>query len=528
MSNPAKAAKAWTPARRWHCPVKYSDERLSNMFQNVLKIKTDSTLLCSVQKLHLQVTHVRRTFLSLASVLLAMLFGMAASMSTILADETQSKKIANLVQPYIESKTVVGMTVGVVQKGKTIVRGFGQLSANDPRVSDGSTIYEIGSISKTFTGILLADAVVQKKVRLDQSVQELLPTGVTMPTSGDRAITLQHLATHVSGLPRLPDNFRPSNPEDPYADYTIEQLMAFLSSHKPTRPPATQFEYSNLAAGLLGWLLSNQANTSYEILLRARLTGPLELSDTVVELNADLQARLAPPHRADGTATVPWHIESLAGLGGIHSTVNDMLRYVEANLTPPSNDLGKAIELAWKIHQPPLAKENFAMGLGWHVARDGNTRWHTGGTGGFRSAVFIDRRSQTGVVVLANTASGEVDQLAEQIIQVMFGMKVEPRRFEKRLAVAPEMMKRYVGKYQLAPNFVFTVSTQDDKLMVALTGQPTFEVFPRSESEWFYKVVEATITFKVDDQGRCDELELFQNGVRQKAKRVGIGMNRNE
>jgi CubicO group peptidase (beta-lactamase class C family) len=212
----------------------------------------------------------------------------------------------------------------------------------------------------------------------------------------------------------------------------------------------------------------------------------------------------------------------LAGAGAVRSTANDMLAFVRANLDPPKGELGQAIEMAWNIHQKPIAETDFAMGLGWHVARDCQTRWHNGQTGGYHAMVLINRPLRIGVVVLANTATGEIDRLAEDLVRMLAGAKVPPRTFEKRetVEVEPEVLERYVGKYELAPGVVFTVSAEDGKLMVGLTGQPTFQVFPRSETEWFYKVVDATLTFKVNDDGQCRALILFQNGIRQTAKRV--------
>jgi CubicO group peptidase (beta-lactamase class C family) len=259
---------------------------------------------------------------------------------------------------------------------------------------------------------------------------------------------------------------------------------------------------------------------SYEDLLRDRITGPLKMPDTVVELTSAMQSRFAPPHRAGGMIGSPWNIETLAGLGGLHSTADDMLTYLQANLAPPSGELGEAIELAWQLQQPALSKTEFSMGLGWHIAKDGHTRWHTGETGGFHSCMFVDRRSQSGVVVLANTATAEIDALGESIMRMLMGIEVKPRVFEKLATVTPEIMQRYAGKYELAPNIVFTISTDGGKLLAGLTGQQTQRVFPRSETEWFYRVVDATLTFKSDEDGKFNELELFQNGVRRIARRI--------
>ena len=133
--------------------------------------------------------------------------------------------------------------------------------------------------------------------------------------------------------------------------------------------------------------------------------------------------------------------------------------------------------------------------------------------------MLINRKLKIAAVVLSNSASLEVDQLAEQLIQMMAGQSVKPREFGREVKVSDEVMQRYVGKYQLAPNFVFTVSVKNEKLMVGITGQPTNRVYARSDTEWHYKVVDASITFVVDEAGKCESLVLHQNGANQTAKR---------
>jgi CubicO group peptidase (beta-lactamase class C family) len=213
-------------------------------------------------------------------------------------------------------------------------------------------------------------------------------------------------------------------------------------------------------------------------------------------------------------------VAGLAGAGGIRSTVDDMLRLIRAALDPPSGRLGEAIEVSWKVHQPGIENGDFALGLGWHIAHDGQTRWHNGETGGYHSMMLVNREHKSGVIVLANTAIQAVDQLAQDLMKMTAGMQVERRKFDKPVQVARAIMQRYVGKYELVPGISFTVSADDDKLMVGLTGQPTFRVYPRSDTEWFCRVVEASLTFQVDESGKCSALELFQNGVRQTAQRM--------
>ena len=227
------------------------------------------------------------------------------------------------------------MTIGVLYQGEADTFGYGRLSEADTRVPNGDTIYEIGSMSKVFTGVLLADAVVQGHVRLDQPAGELLPAGVKMPSKGEREILLQDLATHVSGLPRVPHNLKMDDPLNPYATYTVENLYDFLNDHTLVRQPGEKGEYSNLGVGLLGHLVALKQETTYEHLLHSRIALPLNMKNTTIQLSDTQQQQLAAPHQGDGQLVVNWDLPTLAGAGAIRSTVNDMLRFAAAHLTPP-------------------------------------------------------------------------------------------------------------------------------------------------------------------------------------------------
>ncbi|MCA9147806.1 MAG: serine hydrolase [Planctomycetales bacterium] len=446
----------------------------------------------------------------------------AAVTTSLLATEPAPlrAKIDPLAQPYLDNDIVWGMAIGVLQDDQPTVFGYGRFSETDDRVPDGQTMFEIGSITKVLTGLLLADAVTQDYVTLQDPANKWLPEGDGTLTYEDQPIRLVDLSTHVSGLPRLPTNMRRKNPKDPYADYTQADLYEFVRTHKLSRARGAKMEYSNLAVGLLGQLLANAEKTTYEQLLKDRLVSPLKLTNTTITLTDDQRRRLAPPHTADRQPATNWAIPTLAGAGAVRSNCDDVLSFAAAYLHPPESDLGKAIELSWKVHQQPVAAGDFAMALGWHLARDGSTRWHNGQTGGYHSMLLVSRSLNAAVVVLTNTATGEIDKLAEDILRMQAGIPVEPRRFDKAVSVEREIMLKYVGKYQLTPDFIFTVTESDGRLMVGVTGQPTFEVFARSDTEWFYKVVDATLTFQMNDAGKCTAVELFQNGVRQTASRV--------
>lgn len=434
-------------------------------------------------------------------------------------DETLRQRTDLLVQPYLDNDIIVGMTIGILHEGKPEVFGFGVMSRDDRRVPDGDTIYEFGSATKVLTGLLLADAVVQGEVKLDQPASELLPPGVKMPTNGGRAITLQDLSTHVSGLPRIPDNMKFGDQNNPYADYREEDLYSFLNNYKLTRAPGAQSEYSNIGPGLLGHLLSLQAKSTYEDLVRNRIAEPLKMSSTQITINHESQSRFAPGHAGDGQPAAHWDLPVLAGAGGVRTTVNDMLLFAAANLSPPQDKLGEAIEMAWTIHQKPIKKGDLPLGLGWHLTPD-ETRWHNGQTGGYHSMILINRQHNTSVILMTNTSTAQVDQLATDLLKMVSGVKVAPRNFEKPIDVPAEALQKFVGSYELVPGVLFTVAAVDGQLMIGLTGQPSLRVFPRSETVWFYKEVDATITFNVDKNGKCDSLALLQNGIKHTAKRT--------
>ncbi len=430
-----------------------------------------------------------------------------------------SETIEALVQPYLDAELLNAISIGVFYDGKSWTQHFGTLSSDRDESPEGGTLYEIGSMSKVFTGILLAYAVESGRVELNQRIGTIMKKlQKTNKKVGD-SIRLGHLTTHMSGLPRMPDNFSPANPMNPYVDYDRKLLVEFMDGVKPDRKPGVKGEYSNLAVGLLGDLLAVEAGMDYGAMLKQNLTGPLELDDTCLNLSYEQIDRLAPPHNVSKTANQSWDFDAIAGAGGIRSTPDDMLRFIEANLHPPENAVGKAIELAWKQHIPAKGKA-FAMGLGWHIARDGQTRWHNGQTGGYHSMILINRELDAGVVVLCNTATGEVDALAESIIKSLAGGKVKPRRFPKEKSIPAAEVARLAGRYQIVPQFILTIRADGEKLFVQATNQPENQVFAESATEWKLRVVEASLTFEVPEQGKCTAVTLHQGGRDMRAPRI--------
>jgi D-alanyl-D-alanine-carboxypeptidase/D-alanyl-D-alanine-endopeptidase len=447
------------------------------------------------------------------AILLVLLPGLLAAAGQEPPDLAQ--ELRRLAGPLIEARAVVGLVAAVERDGRRHVAGFGETRKGSGRAPDAKTAYEIGSITKTFTGLLLADAVGRGELALEDTLGARLPPEARPDHEGLRAVTLEHLATHASGLPRLPDGFRPADPLNPYADYSKERLYAFLKGHAPRRPPGT-YEYSNLAMGLLGHLLELRTGLGYEPLVRERICRVLGLGDTGMALEGPRRERLAPPYDAALSPQRNWDLSILAGAGGLRSTAEDLLRYAAAH-GGGEGPLREAMTLALK---PRLVNaEGIGVGLGWHLARDGRTRLHSGMTGGYASFVAVVPDARTAVVVLSNTASGEIAALGEKLVQAAFGLKPaapEPRR---TVPVEEKVLAGYAGEYPLAPGFVLTVTVEDGALHVQATGQPKLRIYASSETEFFYREVEARITFVPGPDGRAERLILHQNGMDMPATR---------
>lgn len=407
----------------------------------------------------------------------------------------------------------VGIVVGIIgPEGRRIV-SYGHLEKGDSRPLNGDTIFEIGSATKVFTSLLLSDMVQRGEVSLDDPVAKYLPIGVKMPERNGHAITLVDLSTHTSGLPRLPTNFMPKDPANPYADYSVEQLYQFLSSYQLTRDIGSQYEYSNLGGGLLGHVLALRAGMTYEALVKSRIGDPLDMNSTRITLSPEMTARFAAGHNQALETVKNWDLPTLAGAGALRSTANDLLTFLAANLGYTKSTLSRAMAAMLSVRRP-TGQPGLEIALGWHIWTTSGKEiiWHNGGTGGYRSFIGFERKTRIGVVVLSNafTTAG-VDDIGRHLLDAGFPL-MKPPKEHKEIKVDPKLFDSYVGSYELAPNFVLAVTRDGDHLFAQATGQPKFEIFPEGEKDYFLKVVDAQITFVTDGSGRATELILHQNG----------------
>lgn len=348
----------------------------------------------------------------------------AALPAFVRADDFKPQ-IDQTIRSLIEEKKTLGVAVGILTQNEPAKAfGYGKVAQKSDKEPDGDTIFEIGSITKVFTALLLSDMAAEGLVKLDDPVRLYLPDNVKVPTRGGKEITLLDLATHRSGLPRLPTNFVYSqmrSASNPYAHYTPQLMFAFLSGYELPRGIGSKYEYSNFGFGLLGYALARKANRSYEELVVKRICEPLKMKDTRITLSPELRARLAEGHTTGGKVAANWDFDTLAGCGALRSSVSDLLIFAAANLGRIKTPLLSAMETCHAERGDSDVK-TVRMGLGWHSLHPQGTEqkviWHNGGTGGYHSYLGFIKESQTAVVVLSNSTTS-IDAQALRILKAI-------------------------------------------------------------------------------------------------------------
>ncbi len=278
-------------------------------------------------------------------------------------------QIQGILQQRIDiHKKSLGIVVGIITEQGSRVISYGRINDRGSGKPDGDTIYEIGSITKVFTTILLADMVQRGEVNLSDPISKFLPKSVKTPVRHGKEITLMDLATHTSGLPHMPNNMTSREATESFAKYTADQLYRFLSNY--TIPGSTGAElqysnYSNLGMGLLGHILALKAGVDYETLVSTHICEPLKMSSTRIKLSQELKARLAAGHDKSLEAAPNMDIPTLAGAGALRSTANDLLRFLAANLGLIESSLTPVMQ---KTHVPQhKAAPDMEMAMGWYV-----------------------------------------------------------------------------------------------------------------------------------------------------------------
>lgn len=399
---------------------------------------------------------------------LVLALALSASVFAMNAFAMTDAELTTIVdQRLAGDRTGACMAVAVIEKD-AVARAFRCADPEDAARIDANSAFEIGSVSKTMTAVLLAELIIQGKAALDDPLADYLPEGTRLPDFEGRPILLRHVVTHTSGLPALPARMGTTDVNDPYVDLTEDALLASLGDVTLAAAPGTAFEYSNFASMVLSYAVARRAGSDMETLLKQRLFAPLGMVHAYIN-TAPEGVRAAHGHTPNAQPAPPWRFTTnLAGVGGVRATLDDMVRYVQGNLGLIESSVSPALELAQQAvsEQPPMA-------MNWMLAQVGERRVHAheGGTGGFSSFVSVDRERGRGVVILSDTAwhsLGGLGSLGLHLVDASL-----PLGSPRKLAAPPQaLLDALAGDYQLQGAMKMTLRQRGGALFAQAAGQP--------------------------------------------------------
>ena len=322
--------------------------------------------------------------------------------------KTVKETTDQVVMPHIVFGSNVGIIVGISRNGEKTISSYGEAELGTRTSITAQSVFEIASLTKTFTALALADMHLKGEVDLDDPVEKFLPPGVKVPSRNGKPITLKQLANHTSGLPGLPSNLDDKDAFNPYKGYSLEKLYDFLNHHSLQNDPGSTYAYSNVGYALLGHALSLRNKSDYETLIVSRIARPLGMTHTITGIHEELF-----PDKVQGyygnqkvDSWAKYMQEGIQGGGALISTMEDQLRYLDANMDVTSTPLQKAMTLAHQTTQQITGYYQEGIGLGWYtVTVNGRIiTWKNGLNGGFTSFMGFDKTTKTGVVILCNSS----------------------------------------------------------------------------------------------------------------------------
>jgi len=419
-------------------------------------------------------------------------------------------EIKTMLRDYIDTdKLGVGLIVGIVDEHGSRTIGHGKPGNGKDGEVDGDTVFEIGSITKVFTALLLQTMVESGEMRLDDPVQKYLPDSVKVPTYQGKQITLLHLATHTSALPGMPSNLSPRSWKDPdQADYSPEQLYAFLSHYTLRRAPSSEAAYSNLGMMLLGHVIALKAGKDYETLVLERICQPLGMNSTRIVLTPEMNSRLAIGHAIPGRPVNGMNFRFLPGAGGLRSTANDLLKFVSAYVGLNPSPLSAVMEKSKELH--PIESGAKLM-LAW--GGDNSFFGHNGGTYGCKTILGFDPKQRRGFVVLSNCRNSVIVDAMAGPLRTAFTPK--PRQ---TIPSDAPLYDRYVGQYELdKKSSICTVRREGQRLLVQWIEKsgartPTYELFRQTETDFRNEFWGVHARFSPATKERGTELVLSSIG----------------
>jgi serine-type D-Ala-D-Ala carboxypeptidase/endopeptidase len=423
------------------------------------------------------------------------------------------ERVERAAQERIAASINQTLVFGVVDGDNSEVVAFGKLDGG--KTPDCDTVYEIGSITKTFTATLLAQTVLSGRVTLGAPVAQLLPD-FKIPSRGGMEITLEELGTQRSALPREPSNIAPKDPANPYADYDAAAMKAFLAEYQLPRDPGAAHEYSNLGFGLLGHALAQLEHTTYGALIDEKILKPLGMTMSGTVFSDAMRTHLAAGYDISGAAAKNWDFDALAGAGAIRSTACDMLRYLKANMGIDQSPLAAAMKLAQRPRSDMV--KTMYIGLAWMTTNKGII-WHDGTTGGYRSFLGFTADGRHGVVILSNNTAAKPNDLGFATLDT--SAPLAPAY--KAIVLPSTSLDDYVGTYTLADKSLLKISRSNDGLIAERNGQNQVPIFPSAPNEFFAIVVDAQLAFERDGGEKVVAVVVHQGGRFIRAPRITTG-----
>jgi serine-type D-Ala-D-Ala carboxypeptidase/endopeptidase len=445
--------------------------------------------------------------------LMATLLGAQATNSSAVPVLPSDRDIRQILVERVDAQGKgVGIVVGVIGPGGRRVISYGQISEEDPRLLDGDTVFEIGSMTKVFTALVLADMLRRGEIALEDPIAKYLPVGVKLPERNGRPITFLDVATHTSGLPLMPDGLPPLN-EFATAKYSDAQLYQFLAGYELPRQSGIKWDYSNIGYTLLGRALAARAGMDYEALLRTRILAPLALNSTGITLSPTLKAKLAIGHDASLRPTPPISSVPIMAVmtptGGVLSTVDDMLTFLSVAMGYGRSPLAPAMATMLSTRRPSSGGE---QALGWMVTGKGDDQLivHDGGTFGYASSMVWDPKMRLGVVVLSNHVAN-VGDVARHLLRPNRPLAKPTATKRTEIALDSEILDSYAGNYASGTE-TFIIMREGAFLTIQLPadwGLPQLRLRPESLREFFAAELPLRVAFEHDNEGRVTGLLVY-------------------
>ena len=448
----------------------------------------------------------------------ALMIGGAAEAATVAATapRTDAELQAIVGKRLHGDRTGACFAVALIDR-KNVHRTYVCADGKDPAPRiNANTAFEIGSVSKPMMATLLAGLIREGKASLDDPLSAYLPKDSAVPTFEGKPILLRHIVTHTSGLPAIPAGID-YDLQNPYSKLDEAALLKALSTTSLAQQPGAKFEYSNFAAMLLSYAVARRAGSDFETLLDTRVFAPLGMDSSYINRKPDA-VKAAVGHTPDAKVTPAWTFPTdFAGVGGVRSTLDDMVRYVQGQFGGAPTPL----DADFRLTPAPVANDAKApIAMHWMLAPlNGRTFLaHEGGTGGFSSFVAFDPERKSGVVILSDTAlhaRGGLGSLGLHLLdaKVPLGKPDTGESATKpTLALSADELKAYAGEYPLMPNFVLTVRAEADTLTAQATGQGAFPLAATAKDVFEAPAFGIVIRFQRDAAGKVVALKLEQGG----------------